>query len=70
MCYIQLSLLGIPAVVIHGNPLTMQEWAHWYTRFTSCMAGITGLNNQTEPEPAIVLHPGKVFSPDDQIQLF
>lgn len=31
MCYLQLSLLGIPAVVIHGNTLSMQEHAHWYT---------------------------------------
>lgn len=31
MTYLQLSLYGIPAVVIHGNTLSMQEWSRWYT---------------------------------------
>lgn len=31
MCFIQLSLYGIPAVVIHGNTLTVKEWSRWYT---------------------------------------
>jgi type I restriction-modification system DNA methylase subunit len=31
MCYLQLSLYGIPAVIIHGNSLTMQEYSRWYT---------------------------------------
>ena len=31
MCYLQLSLLHIPAVVIHGNSLTLEEWSRWYT---------------------------------------
>lgn len=31
MAYIQLSLYGIPAVVIHGNTLTMETWSRWYT---------------------------------------
>jgi len=31
MAYVQLSLYGIPAVVIHGNTLTLDEWSHWYT---------------------------------------
>lgn len=31
MAYIQLSLYGIPAVVIHGNSLTVEEWSRWYT---------------------------------------
>lgn len=31
MAYIQLSLYGIPAIVIHGNSITMQEWSKWYT---------------------------------------
>ena len=33
MAYIQLSLYGIPAVVIHGNTLTMEEWSRWYTPY-------------------------------------
>lgn len=31
MTYLQLSLYGIPAVVIHGNSLTDEEWSRWYT---------------------------------------
>ncbi len=31
MAYIQFSLLGIPATVIHGNSLTVEEWSRWYT---------------------------------------
>lgn len=31
MCYLQLSLYGIPAVVIHGNTLTLEEWDRYYT---------------------------------------
>ncbi len=31
MCYVQLSLLHIPAVVVVGNSLTLEERAHWYT---------------------------------------
>lgn len=31
MAYIQFTLLHIPAVVIHGNTLALQEYEHWYT---------------------------------------
>lgn len=31
MAYIQLSLYGIPAVVVHGDSLFLKEWSHWYT---------------------------------------
>lgn len=31
MAYLQLSLYGIPAVVIHGNSLSCEEWSRWYT---------------------------------------
>ncbi|MBQ3255855.1 MAG: hypothetical protein IJA67_00365 [Oscillospiraceae bacterium] len=31
MVYIQLSLYGNPAVIIHGNALTVEEWSHWFT---------------------------------------
>lgn len=31
MTYIQLSLYGIPAIVVHGDSLTVKEWSHWYT---------------------------------------
>ena len=31
MCYVQCSLLHIPAVVIHGNSLSLEEYSHWFT---------------------------------------
>lgn len=31
MCYIHLSLLNIPAEVVHGNSLTLEVFSTWYT---------------------------------------
>lgn len=31
MAFLQFSLYGIPAVIIHGNSLTVEEWSRWYT---------------------------------------
>lgn len=31
MAYVQLSLLDVPAIVIHGNSLAMTRWSHWLT---------------------------------------
>ena len=31
MSYLQFSLYGIPAVVIHGDTIAMKEWSRWYT---------------------------------------
>ncbi|HDR9180715.1 TPA: N-6 DNA methylase [Burkholderia vietnamiensis] len=31
MAYLQLSLLHIPAIVVHGNALTGEVWGTWYT---------------------------------------
>ncbi|KAA0910642.1 N-6 DNA methylase [Pusillimonas sp. ANT_WB101] len=33
MAYIQMSLIGLPAIVIHGNTLTLKEYGRWYTPF-------------------------------------
>lgn len=33
MTYIQLSLLGVPATIVHGNSLTLQTWDVWATPF-------------------------------------
>ena len=33
MTYLQLSLYGVPAVVIHGNTLTLEQWSCWHTPF-------------------------------------
>lgn len=39
MAYIQLSLYKIPAVIIHGNSLTEEIWAKWYTANYCNVAG-------------------------------
>jgi type I restriction-modification system DNA methylase subunit len=31
MTYLQLSLLHIPAVIVHGNSLSLEEFGRWYT---------------------------------------
>lgn len=31
MAYVQFSLLHIPAVVVHGNTLSLEEFGRWYT---------------------------------------
>ena len=31
MCYLQLSLMGVPAIVVHGNTLSLQTYDHWFT---------------------------------------
>jgi hypothetical protein len=31
MAYVQLSLLHVPAIVVHGNTITLTEWDHWAT---------------------------------------
>lgn len=31
MAYLQFSLLHIPAIVVHGNSLSLEEWGHWVT---------------------------------------
>lgn len=31
MTYLQLSMMHIPAIVVHGNALTLEVWGMWYT---------------------------------------
>jgi len=37
MAYIQLSLLCLPAVIVHGNPLTKESF--WQRETYGCMLG-------------------------------
>lgn len=45
MSYIQLSLYNIPAVIIHGNSLTDEVWAKWYTANYCKVAGGASCGN-------------------------
>lgn len=31
MAYVQFSLLHIPAIIVHGDTLSLKEYSHWYT---------------------------------------
>jgi hypothetical protein len=31
MAYVQLSLMHVPAVVVHGNTLTLEQYSQWFT---------------------------------------
>jgi type I restriction-modification system DNA methylase subunit len=78
MAYIQFSLLGIPAVVIHGNTLKMEEWSHWYTPAHILFGWNYKLRQRDCPEaeeaaPTIKLPTAeqrKALGKDDQITLF
>jgi hypothetical protein len=47
MAYVQLSLLHIPAIVIQGNTLSLEEREHWYT--PAHIMGAWGLKLRHEP---------------------
>jgi hypothetical protein len=31
MCYLHIAIYGVPAVVIHGNSISQEEYSRWYT---------------------------------------
>lgn len=51
MTYLQLSLFGIPAVVIHGDVLKLEERSHWYTPFHIMHGWNRKLRSSPEPPP-------------------
>lgn len=51
MTYLQLSLFGIPAVVIHGDVLKLEERSHWYTPFQIMHGWSRKLRSAPEPQP-------------------
>lgn len=68
MAYIQLSLLGVPAVVVHGNSLSLEEHSHWATR--TLVDGYWGKSTEQlaqliEPNASPMPHAGE----DDVAQL-
>jgi hypothetical protein len=72
MAYLQLSLYGIPAVVIHGNTLTVEEWSRWYTPVYMLdgwiwrqQCGMTDAGNKdvTETAENVIEEPGIVTEP-------
>ena len=80
MCYLQLSLYGIPAVVIHGNSLTNEVWSRWYTPvyildgwgWKSRRADDEQPRNASEEAPAEVTMPSsqEAIKAYEQLKLF
>lgn len=64
MAYVQLSLLHVPAVVIHGNTLKVEALSHWYTPahivggWTYKLRGDRA-HIETEPATAAVAEPAQ-----------
>lgn len=50
MAYIQLCLYKVPAVVIHSNTLTVEEWSRWYTPYAIELLMQTERDAATETE--------------------
>lgn len=46
MCMVQCSLLGIPAIIVHGNSLTLETWEVWETP----MVGINLVTERLEAQ--------------------
>jgi hypothetical protein len=57
MAYIQLSLIGLPAVIVHGNTLTLDEWSHWHTPFHVFGGWERRLREPRQPAPVPTIPP-------------
>lgn len=53
MAFIQISLYGIPAVVIHGDSLALTEWSHWYTPSMCSVLNKKATEQKEQPLEAI-----------------
>lgn len=51
MAYVQLSLMHVPAVVVHGNTLTLETYSQWYTP-AHIMAGWSARLSRSRAESA------------------
>lgn len=69
MAYIQLSIIGLPAVVIHGNTLLMTEQSRWYTPFHVLGNWEARLRTRTSAPPAPTEQPQPAHG-EPQLELF
>lgn len=54
MCMIQCSILGIPAIITHGNSLTLEVWELWETPMVGINLVRERLKSQQEKKKEIV----------------
>lgn len=69
MAYVQLSLIGMPAVLIHGNTLAMEERSRWCTPFHVLGNWDARLRARTSAPPAPTEQP-HVAHGEPQLELF
>jgi N-6 DNA Methylase len=67
MAYLQLSLLGIPATVVHGNSLTNETWDTWYTPIHIVGGWNYRLRNRLEKEKILIDRAAKAAQPVSEI---
>lgn len=53
MAYAQFALLHIPAVIVHGNTLSLEEWGHWNTPAHILNGWRWKLKRAAEAEPEV-----------------
>jgi len=53
MSYIQLSLYGIPAVAVHGDSVSLDEWSHWFTPSMCAILAREAYEQKDQPLEAI-----------------
>lgn len=64
MTYLQLSLLHIPAIVLHGNSLSNEVWSRWYTPSHLLGGWRQRITERREREPARVAQPRPLRADD------
>lgn len=66
MAYLQLSLLGLPAVLVHGNSLSREIWSTWYTPMHVLNNWSIKLRNheQHAPDTSPLLLPAPTEAPE------
>lgn len=77
MAYVQFSLLHIPAIVVHGNSLTLEERSYWYTpahimggwgmKLRAMERRDTESHHQPEPEQIVIERPVAPQAAPEQI---
>jgi len=74
MCYVQCSLLNIPAVIVHGNSLSLEHWSAWQTlahvrggwdwRLRACARSAAGWEPAARPQPPAEVVPAPLAQPE------
>ncbi len=69
MAFVQLSLLHIPAVIVHGNALTLDVWGLWYTP-AHVLGGWSWKLRRSEAERRVAESMGELDGEVDETRAF